>query len=166
MTRNEFMKCGAACACSGAALVMLEPGAAQAAEPETVESEQTKRKLEAARYRFARLSGVLDHELDDATRNKVWESLGRDHAREIREITAKYKGNVEGFLDLLRGHSLESAEYDAQAGTIRVVYKSGKCVCPLVEAGKTSPNFCDCTLGWQKEVYAAVSGQRVQATLE
>jgi predicted hydrocarbon binding protein len=116
--------------------------------------------------RFARLVELLNQNLDEGTRKKVFESLGRDHGREYRFLTDKYKGNIEGFLNDIRTQWVEKAEYDAAKGTIRIVDKSTTCTCPLVKKGLTPPSFCDCTLGWQEEVYSAVTGRPVEASVE
>jgi hypothetical protein len=56
--------------------------------------------------------------------------------------------------------------HDAAAGTIRVFDRSTTCTCPLVDQRLTPRNFCDCTIGWQKEVYSAIVGRPVDAILE
>ncbi len=96
----------------------------------------------------------------------MWESLGREHGRESFALANKYKGDVEGFLAELRGQWVEKAEYDAAKGTIRIVDRSRACSCPLVKQGLTPADFCDCSLGWQKEVYSVVAGRPVEATIE
>jgi hypothetical protein len=35
-----------------------------------------------------------------------------------------------------------------------------------VKPGVTPPDFCNCTLGWQKEAYSAILGRPVEAELE
>lgn len=159
MTRSDFMKGCAAGMCSCAGMAWLAPQAAQAAEP-------ANPGLDFAQRRWAGLVQILENNLDEATRKKVWESVGRDHAREYRSLTDKYKGNIEGFLADIRKQWVESAEYDAAKGTIRIVDRSPVCTCPLVRQGLTPQSFCDCTLGWQKEAYSAVAARPVEVSLE
>ena len=69
------------------------------------------------------------------------------------------------------GYTLEATgeggmEGGPSKGTIRIVDKSPTCTCPLVRPNLTPQSFCDCTLGWQKEVYSAVAGRPVEATVE
>ncbi len=166
MTRNVFMKGCAAGMCSCAGMAWLAPQAAQAAESASPELDALKWKMDFAQRRWAGLVQILETNLDEATRKKVWQSVGREHAREYRSLTDKYKGNIEGFLDDIRKQWVESAEYDAAKGTIRIVDRSPVCTCPLVRQNLTPQSFCDCTLGWQKEAYSAVLGRPVEASLE
>jgi hypothetical protein len=78
----------------------------------------------------------------------------------------KYRGNLDGFLDEARKQWVEKAEYDGAAGTIRIVDKSKSCTCPLVKAGETPADFCECTLGLQEAAYSAILGKPVRASLE
>jgi len=164
MTRNDFLKsCTAACACGG--LAMIRPPASRA-ESENPDVEELKWKVGFAQKRFAALIQILEQNVDEPTRKKVLEGLGRDHSKDFRGLIDKYKGNLEGFLEDIRKRWVASAEYDAHKGTIRVVDKSPTCTCALVRQNLTPPSFCDCTLGWQKEVYSAIVGRPVEATLE
>lgn len=147
------------------AVAFLPQQTAQA-EPANAEIEGLKWRLDFVQKRFARLVEILNENVDEAVRTRIWESLGRDHAREYRSLTDKYKGNLEAFLDDIRGQWVEKADYDAAKGTIRIVDKSPTCTCPLVRQYLTPQSFCDCTLGWQKEAYSAVVGRPVEATVE
>jgi len=151
--------------CSCAAVALLPPPTAQA-DTGSPELDQLRWRVDFMQKRFAALVDILSQNLDEPTLKKVWESLGRDHGRDYRFLSDKYKGNVQGFLDDISKQWVEKAEYDAAKGAIRIVDKSPTCTCPLVKQGLTPPSFCDCTLGWQKEVYAAVSGRPVEASLE
>lgn len=153
MTRNDFLKhCGAGICCCA-----IAPAAADA---------QSGSKLDAAQLRFAKLIEILGRELDPALRKRVLESLGRACAREYSGLIDKYKNNLQGFLDTGRKQWMETAEYDEKAGTLRVVDKSRNCTCPLVAKSLTPGDFCECTLGWQREAYAAITGRPVEAELE
>jgi predicted hydrocarbon binding protein len=164
MTRNDFMKCCAAGVCSCGALAIMAPSGALAEGDSAIDALQWK--LDFARRRFARLIEILGQNLDEPSRKKVWEALGRDHAKEDRSLTDKYKGDLPGFLAELKKEWVETAEYDAAAGTIRIVDRATACSCPLVDRKLTPPDFCNCTIGWQKEVYSAVVGKPVEATIE
>jgi len=61
---------------------------------------------------------------------------------------------------------MERAAYDKAAGTITVVDRSKTCTCAFVDPGVTPPDFCACTLGWQKEAYSMILGEPVDAELE
>ncbi len=82
MNRNDFIKkCGAGlCGCG--VLGLLTPLAARAEDPAApaaavpADVEQLKQQLDGARERFAMLLGIMGDQLDDATQNKILQSLG------------------------------------------------------------------------------------------
>lgn len=92
------MRCCTLGVCSCAATVSLPTGTAQA-QPGNAEIDELKWKLDFVRKRFAKLVEILNENLDAPARKKVWEGLGRDHARDYRGLTDRYKGNLRGFLD-------------------------------------------------------------------
>ena len=151
--------------CSCAALALLPQEATQA-ESSSVEVQELKRRLDTARTRFALLVRILRDNLDEPTRKKILENLGRECARQYSSLTAQYKGNINAFLDEIQKRWVEKADYDEKAGTIRIVDKSKNCTCPLVDESLTPPDFCNCTLGWQKETYSTILGRPVDAALE
>ena len=168
MTRSEFMKCCALGMCSCAALpaLLAEPAVAQSVDSE---AGRLKQQLDAVQIRYAKLVNILNHDLDEPTRKKIFESLGRECARQFRSVTyEKYKGDIRGFLAHIQKPEgwVETAEYDEKAGTIRIVDRLRKCSCPLVRQDLTPPAQCDCTLGWQRETYSAILGKPVVAELE
>jgi len=151
------------CSCAAAALVPLEAAGAQS---ESTEVSALKGKIDACQVRFAKLVGILNQNLDPAARKKIFESLGRECARQYREMTAKYTNDLKGYLAMAQTQWVEKAEFDEKAGTLRIIDKGPGCSCPLVKTGMTPPEFCDCTLGWQKEAYSAMLGRPVEAELE
>ena len=166
VTRNEFLKCCAAGACSCVALI--SPGLA-AGETSVPNLDQLQWQLEASRIRYAKLVSILEENLDEATRKKIFDSLGRECARQFRARTFdKYKGDLPGFLKSVEGPDgwAVKTEYDEKAGIIRVFDRGPHCTCPLVKEGLTSGSHCDCTLGWQRETYSAILGRPVDAAVE
>jgi predicted hydrocarbon binding protein len=166
MRRDEFIRtaCLGACSCVGLGLWSEESGHAQSSGSSEVD--ELKGKLDFVRKRFAKLVAILDSNLDESTRKRVFESLGRACAREFMDLTGKFKGNPRAFLEEIKKRWVEEAEYDEQAGRIRVVDKSKTCTCALVNEQLTPPAFCDCTLGWQMETYSMILGKPVEAELE
>jgi len=150
-------------------LLPQEPASAQSgnsqkeADPEKAE---LKWKLNAAQERFAKLIRILDQNLDEASKRRVLESLGGECSQSFRDLVAKYKGDIRGFLAHAEKNWVEKAEYNEAAGTIRIIDKAKQCTCPLVKQGVTSPDFCSCTLGWQKATYSALLGKPVEADVE
>jgi len=168
MTRSEFMKCCALGTCSCSLIAISATGTA-AAESENSEVGALKAQREAIRIRYAKLLGILDEEVDAPTRKRIFERLGRVCADQFRAITYdKYKGDIRGFLAAIQTPSgwVEKTEYNEKTGTIRIFDRSKTCTCPLVEEGLTPSDQCECTLGWQKQTYAAILGKQVEAELE
>lgn len=167
MRRDEFLKAlGAFGACSCAGVWVNAAAQADDAKGPSPEVEGLKSKIDFMRKRFAKLVSILGDNLDEPTRKKVFESLGRECARLFMDLTGKFKGDPRGFLEEIRKRWAKSAEYDEASGTIRVVDKSDRCTCAFVDESLTPSTFCDCTLGWQKETYAMILGQPVDAELE
>lgn len=167
MKRDEFIR--TACTlgvCSFAGLGLWAEDSARAQSNSNPEIDELKWKLDFVRKRFAKLVGILDENLDESTRNKVFESLGRECAKLFMDLTGKFKGDPRGFLEEIKKRWAKETEYDEAAGRIRVVDKSSHCTCSLVDEQLTPPAFCHCTLGWQKETYAMILGQPVDAEIE
>lgn len=164
MTRDEFFKCTLGmCSCAAFGLLPQTAAQAQSGAPEI---DALKWRVNATQRRFAKLIGILNDNLDEPTRKKILESLGRECAREYKSLLEQYKGNLPGFLDYIQKQWVEKAEYDEKTGKIRVVDKSKTCSCPFVQQSLTPQSFCDCTLGWQKEAYSAVAERPVEVELE
>jgi hypothetical protein len=167
MTRSEFFKGCVMGFCACAAPVAV--GAQSGSVPANPDAERLKGQLEAARIRYGLLVHTLDDKLDEAKKREILDALGRECARQYRAMTfEKYKGDIDGFLRFVQSPDgwVEKAEYDKAAGVIRIVDRSKRCTCPLVQKGVTPALQCQCTLGWQRETYAAILGQPVDAELE
>lgn len=160
MERGEFIKCCMAGVCSCAVASVLP------AQADADDARELKSQMDFVHKRFAKLVQILRDNLNQDTRNKVFENLGRECGRQFAGFTEKYRGNIKGFLATIQQDWAEKAEYDEKTGVIRVVAKSPKCVCPLVEQSLTPGDFCHCTIGWQKQVYSTVLGKPVEADLE
>ena len=167
MKRDEFIKAAigfGVCTCAG---TMLTPqGSALGKEKPEEAAEALRWKLDFMRKRFAKLVDILDANVDESTRKKIFESMGRECAKLFMDLTGKYKGQPEAFLEEIQKRWAGSASYDPAAGTIRVVDKSDHCTCAFVDEQLTPAAFCDCTLGWQKETYSMILGEPVDAVLE
>lgn len=165
VTRSQFLlSCSAgACAC---AAVAIRPESADAQTSQDPEVARLTSRLDAARLRFAKLVGVMGRQLDAATRKKLFEGLGRECAQQYREMLARYRNNINGFLTEGRTQWMAEGNWDEKAGTLRIVDKAKTCTCPLVKEGLTPGDFCDCTLGWQKEAYSQILGKPVEAEIE
>ena len=172
MKRNEFIKkCGAGiCGCG--VLGLLTPLAARAEDPAApaaaaaVDPELLKQQLEGARERFAKLLAIMGEQLDDATRNRILQSLGSQCSQPYTAFFKKYRGDLQGFLDKIKAAWVERTEYDEKTGILRVIGKPAPCACPLVKAGRTPAEFCDCSRGWTQAAFSTVLGRPVTVEIE
>jgi predicted hydrocarbon binding protein len=172
MKRNEFLKtCGAGlCGCGVMGLLAPLAASAEVAGGQTTaapsEADALKRQIDGAHERFAKLVAIMGEDLDGATRDKIMTRLGRECAQAYRPFFEKYRGNLSGFYDVAKTAWLESAEYDEKTGVIRIAGKSAPCACPLVKAGRTPTDFCNCSAGWQEEAYSTVLDKPVAVEIE
>jgi hypothetical protein len=174
MKRNEFFKTCGLGICGCGVLGLLAPLAAPAADTDTtataaaapVDPELLKQQLEGARERFARLLSVMDEQLDDATRSKVLQGMGRECSREYGPFFNKYRGDLQAFLAKIKTAWVERTEYDEKTGILRVIGKPAPCGCPLVKTGRTPAEFCDCSRGWTQTAFSTVLGRPVSVEIE
>ncbi len=157
MNRSEFFRVCALGACSSCALP---------AQSGDSEAEQARRRLGAAQARFGQLITLLQGNVDEATRKKLYAALGSWCGRIPAAEAAKLKPDVRAFVaKMQKDWGLAQADYDEARGTVRIVDTRG-CGCPAAKAGVTPGEFCECSLAWQKEVFTAVTGKPVRVELE
>jgi predicted hydrocarbon binding protein len=162
ITRNDFLKNTCLlglCGCMGTTLAADQP---KAAEAETEQVRDLRGKLDFVQIRFAKLVEILNSSLDEPTRAKVFEELGRECARQFSYLSAPFKGDLKGFLAKIQTQWVEKVEHDEQSRTIRITDRNPKCSCALVAPQKTPGAFCDCSRGWQKETYSSIVGEPVE----
>lgn len=175
MRRNEFLKACGAGFCGCGLMSLLAPLAASAglADGKQVTSgsaapaeiDLLKQQLDGARERFAKLVTIMGEDLDGASRARILTRLGRQCAQSYRPLFEKYRGNPRGFHELVKTAWLESAETDAETGVLLVAGKPAPCACPLVKAGRTPADFCQCSAGWQEEAYSTVLDKPVSVEI-
>jgi predicted hydrocarbon binding protein len=168
MKRNDFFKtCGAGiCGCGVlGSLVSLAPVAVRADDTDTVgaadDHDRLKGELAGARERFAKLLSIMEEQLDDATHGRILQALGRECARDYSPLFNRYRGDLQGFLAKIKTAWVERTDYNEKTGVLSMIGKPAPCACPLVKAGRTPAEFCDCTLGWQQAAFSTVLGKPV-----
>ena len=175
MKRNEFLKacCAGLCGCGVMGLLAPLAASAEGADRQTTtapavpaEIDALKQQIAGARERFAKLVTIMGEDLDGAVRAKILTRLGRQCAQAYRPLFEKYRGNPKGFHELVKTAWLESAETDAETGVLSVAGKPAPCACPLVKAGRTPAEFCQCSAGWQEEAYSTVLDKPVAVEIE
>jgi predicted hydrocarbon binding protein len=100
------------------------------------------------------LLDVLDREVDEETRVRILESCGRkcigaDVLKKAEAIAKKSKSTEE----FLEGLSKVLKHLHVGKDGVFMVYE--QCYCPLVKnyRGKLSSSFCNCSVGWVKELF-------------
>jgi hypothetical protein len=172
MKRNDFLKtCGAGiCGCGVLGLLAPLSARAESGEGQTTsvpaDYDQLKGQLDGSRERFAKLVSIMGEDLDVGTRDKILARLGRECAQDYKAFFQKYRGDLLGFLAKIKTAWVEKTEYDEKTGLLRVIGKPNPCACPLVKAGRTPADFCNCTLGWQQEAFSTILGKPVAVEIE
>ena len=158
MDRKQFFKsaCGLGiCSCIG-------PGIFPAVDILAKEKDNnTDWKDGFVKYRFARLIDILDTTLDEKTKNKIIENLGRECAK--NSFAGNFKNNVEGFFNEINKLWGEQASFDKEKGLIRIETPERDCVCPFVDSKSISKSICQCSVGWQTQTYTTIFGKEVKA---
>ena len=166
VSRSDFIKSACLfgmCGCMGSALGSDQP---KAGEGDSEEARNLRESLDFVQIRFAKLVEILDRNLDKATVSRVFEELGTECAHQFRYLSDRFKGDIDGFLAAAQERWVEKVEHDKQNRTIRITDRNPKCSCALVRQGMTPSAFCDCSRGWQKEIYSLILGRPVEVTVE
>jgi len=175
MKRRELLShaCGMGM-CSCAASVMFDnvsSGAQNdAAENKKLQEIQTELNrsqwwLNHGAKQLAKLWELLEPLLDDAKRREILEQLGRNCAKSLG-WGEKYKGNPEGFFEYMNQKNGENFTYDKEKGIITVVTRERDCDCKLVNSKITPAYFCQCSIGWQKQMYETILGKSVDVEVK
>jgi len=114
---------------------------------------------------LAKLWELLEPLLDDAKRREILEQLGRNCAKSLG-WGEKYKGNPEGFFEYMNQKNGENFTYDKEKGIITVVTRERDCDCKLVNSKITPAYFCQCSIGWQKQMYETILGKSVDVEVK
>jgi len=157
MDRKDFFvkACGLGiCSCVAAGFSVSDNLPAKDKEPDWKES--------FIKYRYAKLIGIMDATLDEKTKNQIIENLGRECAGK-GEGVKKYYHNPEGFFKEIHDKWGENATYDKEKGIIRIETPERDCVCPLIDSKIISKSVCQCSVGWQTQVYTTIFGKEVKA---
>jgi predicted ArsR family transcriptional regulator len=167
MDRKEFFKKACLygfCSCAG---LSLFANSEVFAASETKISGETDWKLEFVQERFSKLIEILKSTVDEKTRNQILESLGRECSMNAAKNYEKYKGDVDGFLKNLQETWAQKATYDKDKKEITIIgKKTDSCFCPFVDINKMSKDFCNCSLGWQKQTFKTILGREVNGQID
>jgi len=134
-------------------------------------SQSSSQKLEETpmneneRFKQAWLKSLMtnmDAQLEEEQRIKLMESCGRDCARRgAIQMATSCKGDLEKFAKTLG----KFVGIRIEANTVHIEYD--KCYCHLVREGPEtlSNTWCNCSVGWIKEMFETVVERPVEVQL-
>jgi predicted ArsR family transcriptional regulator len=166
MNRKDFLKnaCNySACGCTG---MMLLSSANLLAENNAPEAMEDDWQIGFMQNRMAKLMEVMYSKLDNETLTALLENMGRHCAKENSEYYVKFKGDINGYLENLK-EWVEKIEHNEEKGTVKIAgKKNNSCYCPFVDISKMPKEFCNCTRGWNKEIYETIIGGQVDVKID
>ena len=166
MDRKEFFKntcIYGACGCAG--MMLLFPDNLPATNDISEDKEEDWR-IGFMQNRIAKLIEDMNGNLDKESLSSLLENLGRHCAKENSEYYIKFKGDLNGYLESLE-EWVEKAEHDEEKGIVNIAgKKNNSCFCPFVDISKMPKEFCNCTKGWNKEIYESIIGKPVNVKID
>ena len=161
MDRKEFLTSMCGLGVCGCALGLLGvPERVDAGEPPAEDQ-----RLLFARYQVAKLVGFLATGATADACAGVLEKTGRECAK-LGQLGPKFKGDPEGYFAAARQAWGTEFSWDKARGVVTVAVAEGECGCPLVDARRTPATWCNCSVGYQQEIFESVFGRPVKATLK
>jgi predicted ArsR family transcriptional regulator len=152
------------CSCAGVSLISSTTFCTNSDDTKTKETDW---RIGFVQKRFAKMIEGMSKDVDENTRIKILESVGRTCAMENSQFFTKYRGNIDGLLDELKQKWAENTEHDKSLKTIRIVGKKQEsCFCPFVDKSITPKDFCRCSVGFNKQIYETVIGKSVNVKIE
>jgi len=165
MDRKEFFKksCYAGlCACAGFSMISGDSFAAISGQ----EPAPDDWRIGFMQRRFSKMVDYMNAKLDNDTREKMIEQIGRYCSMEAEKDYEKMKGNVEGYLDHVKSTWAEDASFDKEKGVITITgKKSDSCFCPFAGKKSIAKEFCNCSIGWQKQTLETLTGKKVAVNI-
>ena len=165
--KNFFIKACQFGVCSCAGMSLLAGTSAFAASTKPEMNDEPDWRVGFMQFRFSKLIEMLNSSVDKPTRIKILENMGRACSNKAAENYKKYIGDIDGFLKNLEESWAEKASYDKEKKEIKIVgKKTENCFCPFVDKSKMTDEFCNCSLGWQKETIKNIIGKEVTAHID
>jgi len=189
MDRNEFLnsvvKLGLGTCCCGLAGAFNNSLAQDTAVIDSTSlskpnpaAERALKRIEFTDQWVTRLFDIIDEQLDEPARKKLMMANGRacylNWIREtgqkipsitLEEMTEKVKNNPNNKSIRIEGNTIYFA-YMSSAETGDAA-KAGECLCTLVESKPKglSPTYCNCSLGYVKEMFSLRLNRPVEVEL-
>ncbi len=180
MDRKEFMKRSAQAGACCAAALFAGQGEAQVEKAPEPRVTPCDRKVQSGQKVIGRIMAQLDTQLDEATRNRIMENCGRacysgGHGQ--RSGTPPSAQDVEKFLEGMKKY-LGAGSVQQEGNQTVVLFRytanpqglktaDGYCLCPIFEDAPKdiSPTFCNCSIGYVREIFERGTGKPVTVQL-
>lgn len=163
MNRKEFLK-SSFVAVGTTALLPILNNDAFAAEGGTCEKEREGEHKFRDGWVVSLLAN-MDAKLTPEERAKIMEANGRACAGRMKVLTEQKGAGADAPFKMLEGWmGKEKATRDANEMTFVI----DKCACPMVGNGpaKLSDTWCNCSVGWFKEVFENATGKPAKVELK
>jgi len=164
MERKEFFKfmsVGGVCSCF--AIPSFLSGEKKEVEKKATELDFNIQFMQAI---MPKLIDILNNELGKDKTKNILSKLGKDCSNFYASLFSKYKNDLNGYLEMLKQVWGTNYKHDNNNKKIHLIgKKTEKCACPFVNKSKMSKDFCNCSLGWQKNTFAFIIGKPVKATI-
>ncbi len=161
MDRKDFLKGVCGLGLCGCALNL----AGGSRPPQGTEPAGEDQRLVFVRYQLAKLLANMAADVPREACVEVLEKTGRECAR-VGQLGVKFKGDLEGYFAAAKKAWGTDFVWDKQQGVVTVAVAEGECGCPLVDPRRTPVVWCNCSVGYQKEIFGAIVGRPVQASLK
>jgi hypothetical protein len=175
MNRKSFLNRSAALGAIGSLTLLSKPVSAACSCTSSADGTSCEKQFSFAQTWLKRMMEVLDHEVDETTREKILLANGK----RCHEGYLGASGNppspklsLEEFVGSLNQKNIGT--FAVRAGN-RVIFGYGKdkpdpaaeknqCLCPFVENGPQglSGNYCLCSVGYVKNLFDWALGEPVQ----
>ncbi len=190
IARKQFLSnVGKICACScayamtaGISSIMAEDSSKQVQEPvkeSKVKKPRSQERIEFTEKWVVRFFNVLDENIDEAAKKKLMMANGRScllaWQKETNQQIRKEPVTLEQFA--ARVKEQKAPAYEISGNVIYFQYTSAAetglpspdnhCLCPMVETKPAglSPTFCNCSLGYVKEMHEQIFQKPVNVEL-
>ena len=119
-------------------------------------------QAEFGRRLLTRFMADMDAQLDEPRRVALMEARGRSCARMgPMRVAQAHKGNLDAFIADFGRHAGPDG-LRREGNVVKVKYPT--CYCPLASEIKEalSPTYCNCSVGWLKQMYETVTEKPVR----
>ena len=153
----------------------LAPCCAAAASLPVAEGTPIDKRMAFAQTWAKRMMDNLDKEVDEPTRTRLMQANGRSCF--LGSGRKPFEGGLDAFIEAVKKWSGDGPPpirregdvvyFDYVANPAGLKVADGWCLCPLVERGPDglSGTFCECSVGYVREMFSQVTGNPVRVEL-